>query len=646
LGSDGKEPEAETLISASGHKRTVVFSAEVNGAADGAPVEMNQQDGNVSRLPANFSGLPFAGIEGADGKDHPRIRQIAPPIEKLSRRRLLRSLATVAAASPVCGNLLSRAAALPAPYTFEEVPASKSGIRWVHSAGKSAEKYLPESSGAGCAFLDFDNDGWMDIYLVNSGKANFYNPPHPLQNALYRNNRDGTFTDVTVKAGVTGGGYGMGVAVGDYNGDGFPDIYVTQCGHNILYRNNRDGTFTDVTEQAGVGAGGWSSSAVWFDYDNDGRLDLFVCQFAEFDMAHGCGTDSAGVHHYCIPRIFNPKPSWLFHNNGDGTFTDVSKSTGIAEHLGKAWGVVATDVKNDGKMDLFVSNDTVPNFLFMNRGGSFEETGLAAEVAYSADGRARSGMGVDSADFNEDGLMDLFVSNIDEEIFSLYQNNGDGTFDDVAIPVGIGMSTRWMSGWGLKFFDYDNDGNLDLIAASGFPDDLFDEASSSIQWRQPLLLFHHEGKTFRNVSSESGPVFARKFPARGLAIGDFTNDGGVDVLICNNDEAPLLLRNNVAKLNNWLGVHLIGRKSNPDAIGARVSYQAGDLKRSRMKVGGGSFLSSHDPRMVLGIGSRAKVDSLEVKWPLPSGSVERFTDLPLNRYITIVEGTGKWKPAG
>jgi enediyne biosynthesis protein E4 len=205
-------------------------------------------------------------------------------------------------------------------------------------------------------------------------------------------------------------------------------------------------------------------------------------------------------------------PSWLFHNNGDGTFTDVSKSTGIAEHLGKAWGVVATDVNNDGKMDLFVSNDTLPNFLFMNRGSNFEETGLAAEVAYSGDGRARSGMGVDSADFNEDGQMDLFVANIDEEFFSLYQNNGDGTFDDVATPAGIGMSTRWMSGWGLKFFDYDNDGNLDLIAASGFPDDLFDEASSSIQWRQPLLLFHHEGKTFRNVSQESGPVFAKSFP--------------------------------------------------------------------------------------------------------------------------------------
>ncbi|MGD0630275.1 MAG: CRTAC1 family protein [Terracidiphilus sp.] len=569
--------------------------------------------------------------------------KVNTPPDNLSRRRLLRSLVAMAAASPAYRTLLARAAAAPAPYAFEEVPAAKSGIRWVHDAGRSQEKYLPESSGAGCAFFDYDNDGWMDIYLVNSGKSNFYNPPHPLRNALYRNNRDGTFTDVTAKAGVPGGGYGMGVAVGDYNGDGYPDIYVTQCGQNILYRNNGDGTFTDVTAKAGVAAGGWSSSAVWFDYDNDGRLDLFVCQFAEFDLMHGCGKDSNGVRHYCIPRIFNPMPSWLFHNNGNGTFTDVSKAAGITEHLGKAWGVVATDVNNDGRMDLFVSNDTVPNFLYINRGSVFEESGLAAEVAYSADGRARSGMGVDSADFDEDGLMDLFVANIDEEFFSLYRNNGDGTFDDVAIPAGIGMSTRWMSGWGLKFLDYDNDGNLDLIAASGFPDNLFDEASSAIQWRQPLLLFHNEGKTFHNVSADSGPVFAKKFPARGLAIGDFMNDGGVDVLINNNNEAPLLLRNNVGRLNNWLGVHLVGRKSNPDAIGARVSYQAGDLKRSRMKVGGGSFLSSHDPRMVLGIGQRAKIDSLEVKWPLPSGAVEQFTDLPLNRYITIVEGAGKWK---
>ena len=570
-------------------------------------------------------------------------QKIIRPFENITRRSLLRNMAAVAAASPFCGPLLSRAAGLAAPYTFEEVPASKSGIHWVHDAGRSAMKYLPESSGAGCAFLDYDNDGWMDIYLVNSGKANFFNPPHPLRNALYHNNPDGTFTDVTEKAGVGGGGYGMGVAVGDYNGDGFPDIYVTQVGRNILYRNNGDGTFTDVTEKAGVAAAGWSTSAVWFDYDNDGRLDLFVCQFAEFDLMHGCGKDAAGLRHYCIPTTFNAEPSWLFHNNGDGTFTDVSKASGIAAHLGKAWGVVATDVNNDGKMDLFVSNDTVPNFLYMNRGGTFDEVGLAAEVAYSADGRARSGMGLDSADFNEDGLMDIFLANIDEEFFSLYQNNGDGTFDDVATPLGIGMSTRWMSGWGLKFFDYDNDGNLDLIAASGFPDDLLDSASSSIQWRQPLLLFHHEGNRFRDVSAASGPTFARKFPARGLAIGDFMNDGGVSVLISNNDEAPLLLRNNVGKLNNWLGVNLIGRKCNPDAVGARVSYQAGELKRSRMKVGGGSFLSSHDPRIVLGIGQRPKIDSLEVRWPLPSGAVERFTDLPVNRYITIVEGTGKWK---
>jgi hypothetical protein len=533
------------------------------------------------------------------------------------------------------------AAALPA---FEEIPPSRSGITWVHTAGKSSQKHLPETSGAGCAFLDYDNDGWMDIYLVNSGKADFYTPARPLRNALYRNNRDGTFTDVTEKAGVGGGGYGMGVAVGDYNGDGYPDIYVTQFGRNILYRNNGDGTFTDVTDKAGVACAGWSSSAVWFDYDNDGRLDLFVCQFAEFDPSLGCGTDKDGVHHYCIPRIFKPRPSWLFHNNGDGTFTDVSRESGIAEHLGKAWGVVATDLNNDGRTDLFVANDTVANFLFMNGDGKhFEDNGFAAGVAYSAEGRARSGMGVDSADFNNDGWMDLFVANIDEEIFSLYQNNHDGTFDDVTMQQGIGMATRWMSGWGLKFFDYDNDGNVDLILSNGFPDDLVDQISNKVTYREPLLLFHNDGRTFRDVSQQSGPIFSKSFAARGLAIGDFNNDGALDVLISVNDGAPLLLNNHAAKGNHWLGLNLIGRKSNPDAIGALVIYQAGNLDRRRMKVGGGSFLSSHDPRMVLGLGRHTKIDRLEVHWPDPGGAVERFSDLPADRYITIVEGTGKWK---
>jgi hypothetical protein len=295
-------------------------------------------------------------------------------------------------------------------------------------------------------------------------------------------------------------------------------------------------------------------------------------------------------------------------------------------------------------MDLLVANDTVANFLFMNRGGGrFEEDGFAAGVAYSAEGRARSGMGVDSADFNNDGWMDLFVANIDEEIFSLYQNNHDGTFDDVAMQLGIGMATRWMSGWGLKFFDYDNDGNMDLILSNGFPDDLVDQISNKVTYREPLLLFRNDGRSFRDVSQQSGPVFAKTFAARGLAVGDFNNDGAVDVLISVNDSAPVLLKNYAAKQNHWLGLHLVGRKSNPDAIGAHVTYQAGDLNRSRMKAGGGSFLSSHDPRMVLGLGQRSKVDWLEVHWPQPSGAVERFTDLPIDRYITIVEGAGKWK---
>jgi hypothetical protein len=560
----------------------------------------------------------------------------------LSRRRLMRGLAAMAAAAPFGAELWVASAAPRVPPAFEQVSAAASGISWVHTAGKTEHKYLPETSGAGCAFLDYDNDGWMDIYLVNSGKSALYAPPSPLQNALYRNNRDGTFTDVTAHAGVAGGGYGMGVAVGDYNGDGFADLYVTQYGRNILYRNNGDGTFTDVTEKSGVAAPGWSSSAVWFDYDNDGRLDLFVCQFAAFDPDLVCGIDGKGVRHYCNPRVYKAAPSLLFHNNGDGTFTDVSQAMGIAGHLGKAWGVVAADLDRDGRMDLFVANDTVSNFLYMNRGSHFEETGLVAEVAYSDDGHARSGMGVDAADFDQDGKLDLFVANIDQEIFSLYRNSGDGTFDDVSIPLGIGMATKWMSGWGLKFFDCDNDGNLDLILANGFPDDLIDRTSSTVTWKEPLLLFHNEGKAFRNVSAESGPVFAQTFAARGLALGDYNNDGAVDVLVSVNDGPPVLLRNHAAAGNHWLGLRLVGRKCNIDAVGATIVYQAGDLKRSRTKVGGGSFLSAHDPRVVLGIGPRTRFDWIEIQWPQPSGAVERFTQLPLDRYITIVEGTGKW----
>ena len=562
---------------------------------------------------------------------------------RIGRRELLQMLGWLGAGSALNLDGAAGTRAENAGVVFEEIPASASGIHWSHVNGRSPAMYLPETTGAGCGFLDYDNDGWLDIFLVNSGNCDFYTPATPLRNALYRNNRDGTFTDVTEKAGLLGGGYGQGVAIGDYDGDGFPDIYLTQYGQSVLYHNNGDGTFTDVTAKAGIAAPGWASSAAWFDYDNDGRLDLFVCRFVDFDKSKNkwCGDRKTNQRWYCVPKVYEPASSWLFHNNGDGTFTDVSEKTGIAEPKGKAWGVVACDINNDGWMDLFVANDTVANFLFANRKGKFEEIGLLAGVAYSGYGRPRSGMGVDAADYDNTGWQDLFVANVDNEMFSLYRNNKDETFRDIAVVTGIGSTTRLMSGWGLKFFDYDNDGDLDLLLCNGHPDDKIDGRTEGVKYLEPMLLFHNTGNGLRNVSAESGPIFSKPIAGRGMAIGDFDNDGSVDALVAVNNGAPILLRNHAGRQNHWLGVQLIGRKSNPDAIGARVSYQSGDLRRSRMKVGGGSYLSSHDPRMVLGLGKRTKIDWLEVKWPQPGGTTERLTELPIDRYIRIVEGEGK-----
>ncbi len=527
---------------------------------------------------------------------------------------------------------------------FEEIAASASGLTWKHDNAMSANRYLPETMGPGVAFLDFDNDGWMDIFMVNSGTTDFYTPSAPLKNALYKNNRDGTFTDVTDKAGVAGGKeFGMGCAVADYDNDGHQDILVTAYGRCTLYHNNGNGTFTDVTDKAGLAAPGWTTSAVWFDYDNDGKLDLFLCSFVQFSAKSDvfCGDNKLGKRFYCIPRVFKPTPSLLFHNNGDGTFTNVTAGTDIQKAMGKALGVVATDINGDGLMDLFVANDTVQNFLFMNRGkGRWDEIGLAAEVGFSANGTPRSGMGVDAADINGDGRQDLFVANVDQEMFSLYRNDGNELFSDVATFHGVAQATRLLSGWGLKFFDYDNDGLVDLILANGHPDDMIESYSQQVRYKEPLVLFRNDGKKLTNVTAEAGPAFQKAYPARGLAVGDYDNDGRLDVLIGNNGEAPALLRNR-AEGNHWVGVKLQGTSCNRDAIGATISWSYGDVLRSRYKTSGGSYLSSHDVREVLGLGGATRINFIEIKWPQPSGRVERFTDVPIDRYVTVVEGKGR-----
>jgi hypothetical protein len=532
---------------------------------------------------------------------------------------------------------------------FAEVPPSASGIDWVHDNAMSANHYLPETLGPGCAFLDFDNDGWMDIFLVNSGPSDFWKPTKPVRNALYKNNRNGTFTDVTEKAGLTGTSFGMGVAVGDYDNDGWPDIFVTAYGKCTLYKNNRDGTFADVTERAGVATPGWTTSAVWFDYDNDGRLDLFVCSFVDYSGEHKfeCGDNKIGKKYYCIPRVFRPTASFLYHNNGDGTFTEVSKGTDIAKALGKGLGVVASDVNGDGRMDLFVANDTVQNFLFLNRGSGangrwkWEEVGLQAGVGFSESGQARSGMGVDAADFDADGWQDLFVANVDHEMFSVYQNNKDETFRDVAQANDVAQATRLLSGWGLKYFDYDNDGAIDLILANGHPDDMIDDYSMQVKYKEPLLLFHQgEDRRLHNVSEQAGAAFKKFFPARGLAVGDYDNDGALDVIMGNNGGAPLLLNNRAAKGNNWLGIKLEGVRCNRDGIGAKIYWTAGGRRRFRLKNNGGSYLSSHDPREVLGIGTARKIDALEIHWPAPSKQIDKISTLPVDRYVRLIEGKG------
>ncbi len=365
----------------------------------------------------------------------------------------------------------------------------------------SDERHLPETVGARCAFLDYDNDGWMDLYFVNSGPSDFYEPEVPLANALYRNNRDGTFTDVAEAVGVAGGQFGMGAAAADYDADGDTDLFITNYGRNLLYQNRGDGTFEEVAQQVGLAAQGWFTDAVWFDYDNDTHLDLFVSGFVSYSLAESkyCGDNEAGRRHYCIPRSFRPTQCLLFRNRGDGSFHDVSDESGISVAGSKAFGAVATDINRDGFLDLFVANDTVQNFLFINQGDrTFREEGLLLGVAYSDAGTARSGMGVDATDYDGDGWQDLFVANIDQEMFSLYRNLAGEEFLDASLEVR--RETRLYSGWGLKFFDFDNDGDPDLILANGHPDDMIGLFKPLVSYKQELMLFENKGQDFANVS--------------------------------------------------------------------------------------------------------------------------------------------------
>ena len=520
---------------------------------------------------------------------------------------------------------------------FVEIPTTRSGISWKHENARSTDRHLPETVGAGVAIFDYNGDGWMDLYFVNSGTADFYASKRPLENVLYRNNKDGSFTDVTRSAGVAGGGFGMGAFAADYDGDGDIDLLVTQYGEDILYRNNGNGTFTDVTREAGLSGTGWHSSAVWFDYDRDGRLDLFIATYVDYrkDLVKHCWDPKLQVSAYCVPKMFNSTRSRLFHNLGQGRFADVSQETGISAYEGKALGAVSTDVNNDGWPDLFVASDMAPNALFINQSGRrFEDVGLNSGVAYSQDGDARSGMGADAADFNADGWQDLFVANIDQQYFSLYRNRKDLTFHEESGEQR--RDTRLLSGWGLKFFDYDNDGDPDLILANGHPDDMIGKRMPGVSYAEPLLLFDNRKGSFANVSLQSGAVFRKNWNARGLAVGDLDNDGDLDVVICINGAAPVLLNNEGGNRKNWIGLRLRPSSSNPLAEGAVIEWQAEGLPQRRLRSSGGSFLSSHDPREILGLGSSTSA-SVKITWP--SGKVTLLPACKAGQYLDAWETT-------
>ena len=540
-------------------------------------------------------------------------------------------------------DFLLGAAALPVReaglgFSLTDVTA-RAGIRFEHNSGAFGAKYLPETMGPGCAFLDYDGDGWLDILLVNGMDW----PGHKRRRStlqLYRNNRNGTFTDVTEQAGLAVEMYGMGVAVADYNNDGFPDVLVTAVGQNRLFQNTGKGHFIDVTEKAGLGGRtAFSMSAVWFDFDRDGHLDLFVCNYVKWAPEHDvfCSVDGKRKS-YCTPEAYHGATCWLFHNRGDGTFEDVTAHSGVFDTSSKSLGVAMLDYDRDGWPDLLVANDTQPNKLYRNRrDGTFEDVAVHAGVAFSEDGRARAGMGIDSGDIDRSGVQSIAITNFDGEMMALYRPGADGVYQDIALASGVGQASLNSLGFGCLFFDADLDGSLDLFAANGHIDETARNMRGKIGYAQAPHLFLNNGHgMFRDVARQAGEGFAAPKVARGAACGDFDNDGDVDLLVTTNQGPAYLYRNDVTNGNRSLRLRLRGTKSNRDAIGAVARLRTPEGTQSRVVKSGSSYLSQSELALTFGLGRRERAERLVVEWP--SGRVDEHGPLAAGAY-QCVEGS-------
>jgi hypothetical protein len=533
-----------------------------------------------------------------------------------------------------------RPPATPLPFRLEDVTRA-SGIRFTHNNGAFGKKYLPETLGSGCAFLDYDRDGWQDIVLINSMSW----PGHRTGRstlALYRNNRDGTFTDVTKKAGLDFELYGMGVAVGDFDNDGFPDIYVTCYGQNRLFRNTGSGSFVDVTQKSGLGGrDGFSTSATWIDYDRDGNLDLFVCNYVKWSPERDVFCSLNGkTKSYCTPEAYGGSTCWLFRNRGNGSFEDVTAQAGLLDSSSKSLGVIGFDYDQDGWPDLFVANDTQPNKLYKNlRNGKFQDVAVRAGVAFSEDGKARAGMGVDAADYDNSGKPSLVVTNFENEMLALYRSTGDGLFLDQGPRTNIGKLTRSSLGFGCFFFDADLNGLLDLLVVNGHIDDTVRSPGRESQFAQsPQLLLQEQPGRFRDVAAEAGGGFAEPKVGRGAAFGDFDNDGDLDVLLTTNGGPAHLYRNDQSSGNKSIRFRLSGTKSNRDAIGARVEIHWNGETCTRTVKGASSYLSQSELPVTFGAGKSDRIARAVLYWP--SGRVEEFSNLQTGRTYNCTEEKG------